>query len=89
MLAQPFQIYKQNCFYLSNLLTIIIPLRYLRRLLAVPPEGEDVLARLHLGHLHLVHDGEEELGGTWSYVALSVPREAGGWRRELRWMGEK
>ena len=65
------------------------PIRYLRRLLAVPPEGEDVLARLHLGHLHLVHDGEEELGGTWSYVALSVPREAGGWRRELRWMGEK
>ena len=61
----------------------------LRGLLAVPPEGEDVLARLHLGHLHLVHDGEEELGGTWSYVTLSVPREAGGWRRELRWMGEK
>ena len=56
----------------------------LRSVLAVPPEGEDVLARLHLGHLHLVHDGEEELGGTWSYVALSVPREAGGWRRELR-----
>ena len=45
-------------------------------LLAVPPEGEDVLAWAEVGrHLHLVHDGEEELRQPRGQVGLTEAQE--------------
>ena len=45
---------------------------YLWCLLAVPPEGEYVLPWAEVGrHLHLVHDGEEELRQAHGQVGLA------------------